>query len=90
MDNKDNNNEMAERFLALVRKQVIDNMANLKLETLTDLMSSLASHVALRDLYVANGIEVDPEVAQMADAAVYFLCEAGLTMEIKRGKESHE
>lgn len=90
MDNNDNNNEEAERFLALVRKQVIANMANLKLETLTELLTSLVCLVALRDLHVANGIEVDPELAKMADAAVYFLREAGLNLEIKSGKESHE
>ena len=89
-NNTDNNKDKAEAFVALVREKVQSQMSRLKLETLTELLTSLVCHVALRDLHVANGIEVEPELAQMADAAVYFLKEAGLNMEIETGGNGHE
>lgn len=88
--NTDNNQEKAEHFVALVRKQVKEQMAHLNLKDLTELLTSLVCHVALRDLTVANGIEVDPELAQKADAAAYFLNGAGLNLSTMDGGESHE
>lgn len=89
-NNTDNNKDKAETFVAQVREKVQSQMSRLKLETLTELLTSLACHVALRDLHVANGIEVDPELAQLADAAAYFLTEAGLNMKIETGGNGHE
>lgn len=88
--NTDNNKEKAEHFVSLVRKQVKEQMAHLNLKNLTELLTSLVCHVALRDLHVANGIEVDPELAQKADAAVYFLNKARLNLRTMDGGESHE
>lgn len=90
MDNTDNNKDKTEHFVALVRKQVKEQMAHLNLKDLTELLTSLVCHVALRDLTVANGIEVDPELAQKADAAAYFLSAAGLNLRTMDGGESHE
>lgn len=89
-NNTDNNQEKAEPFVALVREKVQSQISRLKLETLTELVVSLVCHVALRDLHVANGIEVEPELAQLADAAVYYLDEAGLNIKVKTGGECHE
>lgn len=89
-NNTDNNQEKAEHFVSLVRKQVEGQMAHLKLKDLTELLTSLVVHVTLRDLTVANGIEVDPELAQKADAAVYFLNGARLNLMTMDGGESHE
>ena len=86
----DNNQEKAEHFVSLVRKQVKEQMAHLNLKDLTELLTSLVAHVALRDLRVANGIEVEPELAQKADAAVYFLNGAGLNLRTMDGGENHE
>ncbi len=87
MKNDDNNRVKVEAFVALVRERVVSNMAHLKLESLTELMTSLACHISLRDLYVANGIEVDDELKHLADAAVYFLDEAGLNLKVSCHEE---
>ena len=87
-NNTDNNNDGAEAFVALVREKVQSNMSRFKMETLTELLTSLTCHVILRDLYVANGIEMDDKLKQMADAAVYFLKEAGLNTDIDWRGES--
>ena len=89
-NNTDNNKDKAEAFVAFVREQVVSNMAHLKLESLTELVVSLVCHVALRDLHVANGIEVDPELAHLADAAVYYLDEAGMNLKVVTGENGHE
>lgn len=88
--NTDNNQEKAEHFVALVRKKVQSQMAHLSLASLTELLSGMVAHVVLRDLKVAAGDEVEPELAQLADAAVYFLNEAGINMKIETGGERHE
>lgn len=88
--NTDNNQEKAEHFIALVRERVQSQMAHLNLASLTELLTSMVAHVALRDLKVDAGDEVEPELAQLADAAVYFLKEAGLNMKIETGGERHE
>lgn len=89
-NNTDNDKDKVEHFVALVRKQVQSQMAHLKLEDMTELLTSLVVHVALRDLKVANGNEVEPELAQLADAAVYFLNGAGLNLRTMDGGGSHE
>lgn len=89
-NNTDNNQEKAEHFVSLVRERVQSQMAHLNLAALTELLTGMVAHVALRDLTVANGIEVEPELEQLAGAAAYFLSEAGINMKIETGGERHE
>lgn len=86
-NNTDHNKVKAEAFVAFVREKVVSNMAHLKLESLTELLTSLVCHIALRDLHVSRGIEVDDELAHLADAAVYFLDEAGLNLKVSCHEE---
>ena len=87
MNNNDDNKEKAEHFIALVRERVQSQMAHLNLAFLTELLTGMVAHVVLRDLKVDAGDEVEPELAQMADAAVYFLKEAGFDIEVSIGHE---
>ena len=89
-NNTDNNKDKAEVFVAFVREQVVSNMAHLKLESLTELVVSLVCHITLRDLHVANGIELDDELKHLADAAVYYLDEAGMNLKVVTGENGHE
>lgn len=86
-NNTDHNKVKAEAFVHLVREKVVSNMAHLKLESLTELLTSLVCHITLRDLHVSSGIEVDDELAHLADAAVYFLDEAGLNLKVSCHEE---
>lgn len=85
MNNNDNKNK-AERFLALVRERVQSQMAHMKLDNLTELLTSMVAHVALRTLKIDAGDEVEKELDQLAGAAVYFLNEAGIEIGVKSEK----
>ena len=89
-NNTDNNQEKAEHFIALVRERVQSQMAHLHLASLMELLTSMVAHVALRTLKINAGDEVEPELAQMAGAAAYFLSEAGINMKMETGGERHE
>lgn len=84
-NNTDHKKVKAEAFVAFVREKVVSNMSHLRLESLTELVTSLVCHITLRDLHVASGIEVDDELAHLADAAVYFLDEVGLNLKVSCG-----
>lgn len=90
MDNNDNNKDRAEAFLASVRERVQSQMAHLNLESLTELLTGMVAHVALRTLKINAGDEVEDELEKLAGAAVYFLSEAGINMKIETGGERHE
>lgn len=76
--------------MASVRERVQSQMAHLNLESLTELLTGMVAHVALRTLKINAGDEVEEELEQLAGAAVYFLSEAGINMKIERGGECHE
>ncbi len=87
MDNKDNNYKNAELFVAHVREKVEASFDRLSIGSLRELLVSMAAHVALRDIKVDEGQEPEPELAQLAAAAVYFLKEAGFDLEVSIGHE---
>lgn len=89
-NNTDNNQEKAEHFIALVRERVQSQMAHLNLASLTELLTGMVAHVALRTLKINAGDEVEEELEQLAGAAAYFLSEAGINMKIETGGERHE
>lgn len=86
-NNTDNNQDKAEFFLTQVRELVEEQMKGLQLVSLTELLVGLVAHIALRDMKVANGCVVEPELAKLADAAVYFMNESGLTLKFSTGHE---
>ncbi len=88
MDNNTNDNkDRAELFVAQVREKVEASFDRLCIGSLRELLVAMSAHVALRDIKVDEGQEVEPELAQLADAAVYFLKEAGFDLEVSIGHE---
>ena len=86
-NNTDNNQDRAELFLAHVREKVKASLERICIGSLIDLLASMTAYVALRDMKVDEGQEVEPELAQLADAAVYFLKDAGFDIEVSIGHE---
>lgn len=86
-NNTDNNQDRAELFLAHVREKVKASFDRICIGSLRELLVAMAAHVALRDIKVDEGQEVEPELAQLADAAVYFLKDAGFDIEVSIGHE---
>lgn len=87
MDTTNDNTELAERFVAQVRGKLKGQLGRLPLCAVEELLVSMVCHVSLRDLKVANGEEVEPELAQLADAAIYFLNHANLNLEFSCHEE---
>lgn len=83
----DNNTESAERFIAHVREKLQPYIAKMPLRAVEELLVAMVSHVTLRDMRVANGNEVDPELNGLADAAVYFFEEVGFKLNVSFGHE---
>lgn len=80
MDTTNDNTELVERFIAQVRGKLKGQLGRLPLCAVEDLLVSMVCHVSLRELKVANGEVVEPELAQLADAAVYFLNQENLNL----------
>lgn len=87
MNTTNDNTELVERFVAQVRGKLKGQLGRLPLRAVEELLVSMACHVSLRELKVANGAVVEPELAQLADAAVYFLNLANLNLEVSCHEE---
>lgn len=86
-NNTDNNQDKAELFLAHVREKVKESFDRICIGSLRELLVVMSSYVSLRDIKVDEGQEPEPELAQLADAAVYFLKAAGFDIKVSTGHE---
>lgn len=86
-NNTDHNKVKAEAFVHLVREKVKASFDLICIGSLRELLVVMSSYVALRDIKVDEGQEPEPELAQLADAAVYFLKAAGFDIEVSIGHE---